>query len=848
MIWIQRTSSFGVTPINDVAYNGSNLWVAVADKGKIATSLNGINWIQQTNPFGTNAVYGIAHDQSGLWVAVGNNGKLATSLNGEDWIERTSSFGTYGIVGIAHNGSNLWVAVGYQGKLATSSDGINWYQQTSSFGTGAIYHVAYNNSNLWVAVGSGGQLAISSDGENWEQVADSSFGTDAIYGIAYNNLNLWVAVGANGKLATSLNGEDWIQQISSFGTSTVYCVVHNGSNLWAIGGANGKIATSPTGIKWTQQTNPFGTETIWDFAHNGIDLWVVVGEEGILATSEEEEEEELPEGKKSKDIIEFVNRHMPSLLNVNEEIYHAMFGDINFVPLPEITKSADYQCGAIVNELEYLRAYINFMTSMNVEIAEGKLLEIIIYFFTRIRRIWDETDDDLRNRFYSIIRREANKRWDTIWSIRDVFSYYFNKDDIYMIENYIETNLITNGGFEQGSGNNFTDWSKSESGSSVIVEAVGGDEFVGDRAAEFQIDSSNSAASLYRTKNGVDQGHYKLDLFYWDDGFCPADNVITIEITRSSDGYYWDFAGNWQSGATGKDLKKKGIIGYTYWGEYIYQEEVVAEDITLTIKNKGASGTAYKFRIDEVNFGEWKNYPSFKVLVLTDFSSEIGDYVVLWNGSEDDNLMDRGECESTTSPMIFDETVPYEPTPANQTWSRDNTDPYMEDFNWRLNKDTAAAAGDAETFLADNKNTTDMHGLVAETKYTLAFRGKPDEITNVHKVIIHEYYSAAWHEIAILTDTAGSWKRYSETITLNAATTGFAISVFIDTDAAQNAKLDIDNMRLFKGEDADIEQAGYFDNDFIFGSGGGYSSSLYDDILDLIKPRGVKAVLEIVSA
>jgi len=416
-----------------------------------------------------------------------------------------------------------------------------------------------------------------------------------------------------------------------------------------------------------------------------------------------------------------------------------------------------------------------------------------------------------------------------------------------MIENYVETNLITNGGFEQGSGNNFTDWSKSESGSSVIVEAVDGDEFIEDRAAEFQVDSSNSAISLYQTKNTVVQGDYKIDLFYWDDNNCPADNVITIEITRSSDGYYWDFAGNWQSGAIGKDLEKKGISKYTYWGDYIYQESVAAENITIKIKNKGASGTAYKFRIDEVNFGEWKEYPSFKILVVTDFNPEAGGYITIWNGSGWDNLIDRGECESTTSPMIFDETVPYEPTPANQTWSRDNTDPYMADYNWRLNKDTASGAGTAETFLTNNKNTTDMHGLVAGTKYTLAFRGKPDEITNVHKVIIHEYYSAAWNETAILTDTAGSWKRYSQTITLNAGTTGVAISVFIDTDAAQNAKLDIDNMRLFKGEDADIEQAGYFDNDFMFGAGGGYSFSLYDDILDLIKPKGVKAILEITS-
>jgi len=550
----------------------------------------------------------------------------------------------------------------------------------------------------------------------------------------------------------------------------------------------------------------------------------------------------------SKNIIELINRNMSAFLDIDEEVYRAMFGKVNFTPLSIITKSADYQCGAIVNELEYLRAYINFMTSMDVEIAEGKLLEIIIYFFTRIKRIGDETDSNLRNRFYSIIRRKDNKRWMSKWAVKDIFSYFFNENNIYIIENYIETNLLLNGGFEEGSGNSFTNWTKSESGSSVIVEATGGDEFIEDRAAEYQVDSSNSAVSLYQTKNSVAQGDYKVDLFYWDDGLCPADDVITIEITRSSDGYYWDFDGKWQSGAVGKDLEKTGVSGYIYWGDYIYQESVAAENITITVKNKGASGTAYKFRIDEVNFGEWKDYPSLKVLIVTDFDPEVGGYIVIWNGSKEDNLMDRGECESTTSPMIFDETVPYEPTPANQTWSRDNTDPYMASYNWRLNKDTTIGNGDAETFPTDNKNTADMHGLVAGEKYTLAFRGKPDEITNAHKVIIHEYYSAAWHETAMLTDNAGSWKRYSETITLNAATTGFAISVFIDTNAAQNAKLDIDNIRLFEGEDSDIEKATFFNNDFIFGPGGGYSSSLYNNILKLIKTNGVKAVIEIKSA
>jgi hypothetical protein len=551
----------------------------------------------------------------------------------------------------------------------------------------------------------------------------------------------------------------------------------------------------------------------------------------------------------SKNIIDLLNKRMPKLLNVNEELYEALFGKVDFTPLIPIAKSEDYQCGAIANELEYLRSYIDFMSATNdVENAEGELLELMIAFMVDLIRIWDETDDDLRNRLYALIRRQSNVRWMTIWSMIDVFSYFFSKDDIYPVENYVETNLLLNGGFEDGSGNNFDNWTKYESGSSVIVEATGGDEFIGDRAAEYQIDSSNSLAYLDQTINTVAQGNYKIDLFYWDDGLAPGDYVIRVSIIRGSDNWYWNFTNNtWQSGMTGALIPKKGISKYTYWGAYVYQENGTPENITVRIARGGGGGAAYKFRIDEVNFGEWKDHPSFKLLTVVDILAGPGD-LNLWNGSGEDNLMDRGECESTTSPMIFDETVPYEPNPANQTWQRVSTSPYMGSYNWQLQKDTTTGNGDAETFLTDNKNTTDMHGLTAGQKYTLAFRGKPDEITNPHKVRIYEYYSGGWNPTDITLDTAGSWKRYSQTITLNAATTGVAISVFIDTNAAQNSTLDIDNIRLFEGDDADIEKAGFFDNDYIFGSGGGYSSSLYDNIMEKIRPAGVKGVLEIEGA
>ncbi|KKL74400.1 hypothetical protein LCGC14_2065250, partial [marine sediment metagenome] len=214
-------------------------------------------------------------------------------------------------------------------------------------------------------------------------------------------------------------------------------------------------------------------------------------------------------------IIDHLNAIMP--IDVTTKEYEAIFGKIIYTENIPIVTSSDYNSGAVANELEFLKRYISLvLTSLNINNAEDVYLEKVINFFSGLRRIFDEEDADLKNRFDALILRNENTSWMTIWSMIDVFSYFFNKDNIYIIENYVETNLISNGGFEEGTGNVFTDWTKSESGSSVIVEAAGGDEFIDDRAAEFQVDSFNSNISLSQTVSNVAQGNYKVDLFYWD--------------------------------------------------------------------------------------------------------------------------------------------------------------------------------------------------------------------------------------------------------------------------------------------------------------------------------------------
>ena len=73
----------------------------------------------------------------------------------------------------------------------------------------------------------------------------------------------------------------------------------------------------------------------------------------------------------SKSIIELLNRRMPTLLNIRNEIYESFVGKVDFTPNSPITKSSDYQCGAIANELEYLKGYIDYVTAnIDVETME----------------------------------------------------------------------------------------------------------------------------------------------------------------------------------------------------------------------------------------------------------------------------------------------------------------------------------------------------------------------------------------------------------------------------------------------------------------------------------------------
>ena len=231
-----------------------------------ATPSSGVTIYTQRMTAGVNGTSfnSIAYNGSNLWIAAGQSGKLFSSSNGTSWTSRTSGFGTSEILNVAF-GNGIFVAVGVSGLMSTSTDGITWTVRTSAFGTAQINHVAYLNG-LWVAVGnqisSGFGISTSTDAITWTARTASGSATNGANMVAFaNSQYVIVGNGAGGNSAAfSSNGTSWTSFNPTAGTALFYVTYINnywyvmaGTNIYYFTGTNG-AGTSYTVF----QDNPVG--------------------------------------------------------------------------------------------------------------------------------------------------------------------------------------------------------------------------------------------------------------------------------------------------------------------------------------------------------------------------------------------------------------------------------------------------------------------------------------------------------------------------------------------------------------------------------------------------------------
>lgn len=258
-------------------------WVATGTSGSLATSTSTTanSWTTQTSSFGATNVNGVASNATDLYVAVGDSGKIATSPDGVTWTQRTSGFSTTNIIAVAYfNG--LWVATGSSGKIGTSPDGITWTQRTS--GTASQLRAVAYGDGIWVTGGSTVLLTATDPTSTWTSRTSTltDLNRNGIY--YWPEGNIWVAgsdtVTTEG-LASSSDGITWTARDSTFAafttcfTSTASVLVNSGS----LGGSpvTWDVQSSTNGTSWTDRTPADNTASMWAAAVDDAGFMIIAG-------------------------------------------------------------------------------------------------------------------------------------------------------------------------------------------------------------------------------------------------------------------------------------------------------------------------------------------------------------------------------------------------------------------------------------------------------------------------------------------------------------------------------------------------------------------------------------------
>ncbi len=180
-----------------------------------------------------------------------------------------------------------------------------------------------------------------------------------------------------------------------------------------------------------------------------------------------------------------------------------------------------------------------------------------------------------------------------------------------------------------------------------------------------------------------------------------------------------------------------------------------------------------------------------------------------WRSTAIDDLIDRGNCESTTPPMIFDETVPHK---SNTTFARDIAEAHTGTYSYKITK-TIASGTLAYVSSVDNNTNTDMHGLVVGHTYTFSVWVYVPTASGIAlnevRLSLIDYQAAAWEYSHSSNPTAfDTWQKLSVTRTIRGSATGTVLRIFESTTADNNEYFYIDDIVLNQTQTIDFD-AGY---------------------------------------
>lgn len=178
---------------------------------------------------------------------------------------------------------------------------------------------------------------------------------------------------------------------------------------------------------------------------------------------------------------------------------------------------------------------------------------------------------------------------------------------------------------------------------------------------------------------------------------------------------------------------------------------------------------------------------------------DLGTGSAVYTLAREDNLIDRGNCESATAPMMLGETVP---VTSNATWARSSDFARSGDYSYKITKTIAAGTVGYAT-PTDNINTADMHGIVpGETVEVSAWvyvptAGGPSTISEAFMYV--QYYdlsAAGWQTASSAAATYDAWNKLSASVTLSTDASGFRIIFYIANGASSGEYFYVDDIKV----------------------------------------------------
>jgi len=273
--WVSQTSGVA-TDLNAVAWNGTNLFVAVGTGGVILSSPDGVTWTSRTSGTTQELRAVVWGGTTGKWVVLGDAIALY-STNGTSWSTSATTLTSILFNCVCTDATN-YLAVGDDGELWSSANGTTWTERTS--GVGYDLDACIYSNSTWYIFGDSNYVYSATALTAFTLAGVTQLDQPDIYDIFSHDVDETTLVGPGGNIYRISDG--LLSRVDGAPIKDYNGVASDGTT-WVVVGQYGFIYATTDFVTWT-------LATISDFSDKNSVTWdgtnfVCCGDVGVVAYS-----------------------------------------------------------------------------------------------------------------------------------------------------------------------------------------------------------------------------------------------------------------------------------------------------------------------------------------------------------------------------------------------------------------------------------------------------------------------------------------------------------------------------------------------------------------------------------